>query len=130
MELPPAFLRDLAAAVGFPGFFQGSGSGLARGRKGCLGLRIVKLMLAAAEVDGHLQRVLLLQQPKTLGHKACLCVRELFTEPVHRTHRILEELAAGDTLLVRRSKHAADSVLHRGGPQMGPEAARPLSVGG
>ena len=70
MELPRAFICILAAMISFPGFFQGSGASLARGRKRRLGLRIIKLALVAPEVDGHLQFVPLLHQPKTLGLEA------------------------------------------------------------
>ena len=47
LKLLPTLLGNLAAAICLPGFLQGSGAGLTRSRKGCLGVRVGTLMLEA-----------------------------------------------------------------------------------
>ena len=129
MELPRALLRGLAMAVSFSGLFLSLEVGLTRGYERGLGLRIIELTLVAPEVDSHLQLMLLLRQPKTLSHEACVHLHELFTKPVHRAHRLLKELVVDDALLLRSLEHAADPVLRRGGLGRGPKRLVPFRCG-
>ena len=129
MELPRAFLCDLAETVSFPGLFQGPSVGLTRGRKRHLGLRIINLALVAPEVDGHLQFMPLLHQPKTLGLEAHIYIRELSAKPTHWAHRLPKELMADDAPFVRNFERAAGSVLHSRGRRRGLKWLAPFLKG-
>ena len=94
-----------------------------------LGLRIIKLALVAPEVDGHLQLMPLLHQPKTLGHEARVHIHELFTKPVDRAHRLLKVLVANDAPFSRRPEHAADFILHHRDSRCGLGGLAPLTSG-
>ena len=80
--------------------------------EGCIGLRILKVALIATEVDGHLQLAPLLHQSETLGLKARVDTRELFTKPAHR---FLEELMANHAPPALKLECPTFFVLHLGG---------------
>lgn len=107
-------LRDLAMKICFPSIHQSLGEGLSRGRKGFLGLRIVKLVLIAREVDSNLQPVSLLNQPQALSFKTRVHIRKLSTKMAHRIHRLPEELSVNDASLPCSLEHVVDVALrHR-----------------
>ena len=80
-----------------------------------LGLRVLKVTLIAAKVDGHLQLAPLLRQPETFSLKTRIDTRELFTKSVHRVHRLLEELMANHAPPALKLERLAFFVLHLGG---------------
>ena len=64
------------------------------------------------EVDGYLQLMSFVHQPKTLGFKTGVNVHELFPKPAQRTHRLPEELVTDGTPLAHKLEHATRPVLH------------------
>ena len=96
LELPRALLRGLATMICFPSLLQSLGAGLPRGRKGCLGLHVVKLALIAREVDCNLQLASLLNQPQALSFKTRVRIRKLSTKLAHHVHRLSKELSANE----------------------------------
>ena len=130
LELPRALLRSLATAVSLASLLQGSGASLTGNLEGRLGLRIVKITLLVAQVDGHPQLTPLFRQPKTFSLKTRVDSREFFTKSAHRAHRLLEELMANDASPPLGLEHAPHLILHPGGLQAGHQVAHRLSAGG
>mgnify|MGYP005837072981 CR=1 FL=1 len=72
-------------------------------------------MLKMPEVDGHLQLMPLVRQPKVLRLKAGVDIDKLFSEPAQRTHCLPEKLVAYNTAPARGLQRIAKSVLRTGG---------------
>ena len=115
LELPRTLLRSLVTAVSLASLLQGSGASITGNLEGRLGLRIVKITLIAAKIDGHPQLTPFLHQPKTFSLKARVDARKFFTKSAHRAHRLLEELVANDASFVLKLKRTAHLVLCHGG---------------
>ena len=81
---------------------------------GRLGLRIGAFMLKMPEVDGHLQLMPLVRQPKVYRLEVGVNGGKLFSKPTQCTRRLPEDLVADSTVPTRKLKRAAGSVLHAG----------------
>ena len=67
------------------------------------------------KVDGYLQLMPFIRQPKTLLLKAGVDVDKLFPESAHRTHCLLEEFVAYNTAPARELQRTAKPILHAEG---------------
>ena len=94
-----------------PGFFDGLGTGIPRGRQRRLGLLIVKIALAACEDDCRLQLVPLRDQAQALGLKARVFVSKLLTKQAHRISRPSKESLAKSAMLPSALEHVFHTII-------------------
>ena len=128
-ELPRALLRSFATAVSLASLLQGSGASFAGNLEGRLGLRVVKITLVVAKVDGHPQLTPFLHQPKTFSLKARVNTCKFFAESAHRIDRLLEELMMNDAPPAFQLQRTPHFVLRHGGCGRGVKRRTPSQQG-
>lgn len=79
--------------------------------QGHFGLCLGVLMLKMPEVDGHLQLVPLIRQPKVLRLEAGIDVDKFFTESAQRTHCLPKKLLVYNTTSAREFQRMAKHSL-------------------
>ena len=106
-------LRGLLPPVCFPGFFDGLGTGLPRGRQQRLGLLIIKIAPTVREGGSRLQLAPLHNQPKALGLKARILTSEFLTKQAHRVSRPPEEPLAKRATLPGALEYILHTIICR-----------------
>ena len=112
-----------------PGFFDGLGTGIPRGRQRRLGLLIVEIGMTACEGDNCLQLAPLCNQAQALGLKARVLISELLTMQAHRISRPPEEPLAKSATLPGALKYVLHTIIcHKQAP-WGVDQHSPLGQG-